>query len=192
MTVPYTFANQIGPIPLLELDQNFAAISAGVDTAVTVTGNAQPNITSVGILNSLTLNSTFISLGRDAGGPTGGNVFTVAIGAFAGNNDQGANSVAVGRNAGRTTQGSDCVAIGTSAGQTNQFFGAVAVGYQAGNNSQFSNAVAVGRSAGFTNQSTGAVALGFQAGRDTQGTRGSRTVPTPTAEQPYKQIGTPI
>ena len=169
MTVPYTFANQIGPIPLLELDQNFAAISAGVDTAITVTGNAQPNITSVGVLNSLTLNSNFVSLGRDAGGPTGGNIFTVAIGAQAGNNDQGANSVAIGRGAGRELQGSDCVAVGSNAGQANQYYGAVAIGRAAGNTNQFSNAVAVGREAGFLNQSTEAVALGQLAGANRQG-----------------------
>ena len=58
MTVPYTFANQTGQIPLAQLDADFAAVANNVataNTAITVTGNAQPNITSVGTLNSLSV-----------------------------------------------------------------------------------------------------------------------------------------
>ena len=55
MTVPYTFANQRGNIPLSELDANFTSVSEHVDTAGTVTTNAQPNITSVGTLTSLSV-----------------------------------------------------------------------------------------------------------------------------------------
>lgn len=51
--VPYTFANQTGQIPLAELDANFANVKAFAETAGNVTGNAQANITSVGILTSL-------------------------------------------------------------------------------------------------------------------------------------------
>ena len=53
MTVPYTFANISGQIPLSELDANFAAVNEHVITAGTVTTNAQPNVTSVGTLVSL-------------------------------------------------------------------------------------------------------------------------------------------
>jgi hypothetical protein len=183
MTVPYTFANQTGPLPLQELDQNFAAVNQGVDTAVTVTGNAQPNITSVGVLNSLSLNATVIAIGANTNANSsvytisiGGNAGAIAqrynaiaIGGFTGNNAQGANSVSVGFFAGFNSQGPDCVAIGTFAGRSNQNFGAVAIGQNAGNTSQFSNAVAVGRASGFLNQSTGAVAVGYQAGSNTQG-----------------------
>lgn len=52
--VPYTFANQTGQIPLAELDANFANVKAFAETAGNVTSNAQANITSVGILTSLT------------------------------------------------------------------------------------------------------------------------------------------
>lgn len=55
MTVPYIFANATGTIALSELDVNFAAVSAYSDTAGTVTTNAQPNITSVGTLTSLSV-----------------------------------------------------------------------------------------------------------------------------------------
>jgi hypothetical protein len=54
MTVPYTFANQTGPIPLAELDANFAAVPNYANTAGTVTQNAQTNITTVGTLTSIT------------------------------------------------------------------------------------------------------------------------------------------
>jgi hypothetical protein len=64
MTVPYTFANVSGQIPLSELDANFAALNAHVDTAGTVTTNAQPNITSVGTLNSLTVSGNITSSGN--------------------------------------------------------------------------------------------------------------------------------
>jgi len=55
MTVPYTFANASGYVPASELDANFAAVSEYSNTAGTVTASAQPNITSVGRLTSLTV-----------------------------------------------------------------------------------------------------------------------------------------
>ena len=55
MTVPYTFANQSGNVPASELDANFANVKASADTAVVVTANAQPNITSVGTLTTLSV-----------------------------------------------------------------------------------------------------------------------------------------
>ena len=58
MTVPYTFANRTGNIPLSELDANFSNVSAFSSTAGTVTSSAQPNIASVGALNSLAVVGT--------------------------------------------------------------------------------------------------------------------------------------
>lgn len=54
-TVPYTFANSVGNIPLAYLDANFSNVKAAANTAGTVTTAAQPNITSVGTLSSLTV-----------------------------------------------------------------------------------------------------------------------------------------
>lgn len=62
MTVPYTFANQIGNIALSELDANFANVKAAVDTAGTVTASAQPVITSVGQLSFLTVSGNIRTL----------------------------------------------------------------------------------------------------------------------------------
>lgn len=58
MTVPYIFATATGNVPLTELDANFASVANNVssaNTAGTVTINAQPNITSVGTLTSLSV-----------------------------------------------------------------------------------------------------------------------------------------
>lgn len=62
MTVPYTFANQTGNIALSELDANFANVKAAADTASTVTASAQPVITSVGQLTSLTVSGNIRTL----------------------------------------------------------------------------------------------------------------------------------
>jgi len=78
MTVPYIFANATGAVALVELDANFANVSAHVDTAGTVTANAQANITSVGVLTSLNV------AGNVVGGQFVGNGNTIS-------NIQGAN-----------------------------------------------------------------------------------------------------
>jgi hypothetical protein len=53
--VPFVFANSTGPIPLSELDVNFANVKAFAETAGSVTSNVQANITQVGTLTSLTV-----------------------------------------------------------------------------------------------------------------------------------------
>jgi hypothetical protein len=60
MTVPYTFANAAGRVPAVELDANFAYLGNNVATANTVVANAQPNITTVGALTSLTVSGSVI------------------------------------------------------------------------------------------------------------------------------------
>lgn len=62
MTVPFTFANQTGNIALSQLDANFANVKAAADTAGTVTASAQPLITSVGQLTSLTVSGNIRTL----------------------------------------------------------------------------------------------------------------------------------
>jgi len=103
-SVPYIFANQTGNIALSDLDANFANVKANVDyasfaglattattattantantatTAGTVTTAAQPNITSVGILTSVSVSGNVIT-----GNITGGNLLTAGIVSAAGN-----------------------------------------------------------------------------------------------------------
>lgn len=55
MTVPFTFGTQAGPIPLSELDADFAAPVAYANTAGTVINPVQANITSLGTLVSLSV-----------------------------------------------------------------------------------------------------------------------------------------
>ena len=92
MTVPYTFANRTGNIPLSELDANFSNVSAFSTTAGTVTTASQPNITHVGTLSSLTVSggisgSSLTVTGDIVGGNltvsgnvTGGNIIGTVIG----------------------------------------------------------------------------------------------------------------
>ena len=58
-SVPYTFANQSGNIPLSELDTNFAVLGNAVpvfaNTAGQVTNSNQSNITTVGTLTTLSV-----------------------------------------------------------------------------------------------------------------------------------------
>ena len=75
MTVPYTFGNESSPIPLSQLDANFASIPPFANTAGNVANAAQPNITSVGTLTSLSV----------SGNVSTGNVRTVGFSSATGN-----------------------------------------------------------------------------------------------------------
>ena len=61
MTVPYTFGNESSPIPLSQLDANFATIPQYANTAGNVVNAIQANITSVGTLTSLSVTGNVTS-----------------------------------------------------------------------------------------------------------------------------------
>jgi hypothetical protein len=178
MSVPYTFANQTGAIPLSELDANFAAVPNVANVAGTVTVNAQPNITSVGTLTTLSVTGTtstnlifqrapIISLGANAGFSS--NIDFIAIGnSAAGNNNQQSFAIAIGSEAGFNNQGSNAISIGRRAGNINQGINSIAIGNLAGNNTQSSNAIAIGDHCGFNSQGDGAIAIGRWAGNSLQ------------------------
>jgi hypothetical protein len=195
MTVPYTFANQTGTIPLSELDANFAAIPNFANTAATVTTGAQPNITSIGTLTTLSVtgntvtnlifqkapiislganagfsaNTDVIAIGNAAAGNNNQRAYAIAIGSLAGYTGQGNRAIAIGDHTGYLNQGSNSVAIGHRAGNISQGGDSVAIGNLAGNNIQSTNAVAIGDHAGFNNQGPYAVAIGAFAGNNSQG-----------------------
>jgi hypothetical protein len=195
MSVPFIFANQTGAIPLSELDANFAAVPNVANVAGTVTANAQPNITSVGILNSLSVtgnivtnlifqraplislganagfssNIDTISIGNSAGSGNNQGAYAIAIGSQAGSNNQGTNGVSIGGSAGISNQGNEAVALGYNAGRYYQGGNAVALGRNAGNSAQGESAVAVGRNSGNVNQGANAVSVGRNAGNVSQG-----------------------
>jgi hypothetical protein len=75
-SVPYTFANNNGNIPLNQLDANFSNCKAFADTAGYVTANAQANITSVGILTSLTVSGNTSVTGNITANNISANRFT--------------------------------------------------------------------------------------------------------------------
>ena len=54
-TVPYTFGNESSPIPLSQLDANFATVPNYANTAGNVVNAVQANITSVGTLTFLSV-----------------------------------------------------------------------------------------------------------------------------------------
>ena len=75
MTVPYTFGNEQSPIPLSQLDANFAVTPTFANTAANVSNAAQPNITSLGTLVALSV----------TGNVTGGNLRTAGSISASGN-----------------------------------------------------------------------------------------------------------
>jgi hypothetical protein len=58
--VPYTFGTESSPIPLSQLDANFAVNPTYANTAGNVANAAQPNITSVGTLTSLSVTGAVV------------------------------------------------------------------------------------------------------------------------------------
>lgn len=107
MTVPYTFGNESSPIPLSQLDANFAIIPNFANTAGNVTNATQANITAVGTLVSLSVagnvqSANVNTTGRISatGNVTAGNIITggvvSAIGAVTGSTFDTAGAVTAG------------------------------------------------------------------------------------------------
>jgi hypothetical protein len=129
-----------------------------------LTGSVDGNVTTT----SLTLNSTQVKLGLNAG-QNGQQSGAIAIGGAAGSNGQVANAVAIGYQSGYNIQGNESIAIGINAGYDSQQYGAVAIGGYAGSNTQGQNAVAIGQYAGNVDQGAETVAIGSYAGQTNQG-----------------------
>jgi hypothetical protein len=60
-TVPYTFGNESSPIPLSQLDANFAVTPQYANTAGNIVNGVQANITSVGTLTALSVSGNINS-----------------------------------------------------------------------------------------------------------------------------------
>jgi len=84
MTVPYTFGTQSSPIPLSDLDANFAAVPNYANVAGNVLNAAQANITSLGTLIALSVTGSVNSGNMQTGTltanavSTSGNISTTA------------------------------------------------------------------------------------------------------------------
>ena len=94
---------------------------------------------------------------------------SIAIGDYAGNNNQDALSIAIGSASGSLNQGSRSVAIGNECGNDDQGDYAIALGNNSGNNHQEDYAIAIGHNAGHTDQCMNSVAIGYDAGNGNQG-----------------------
>ena len=114
MAVPYTFANQSGNIQLSELDDNFANVKAASDTAGVVTTAAQPAITSVGALTTLSVTGNVNSSGYFIG--NGSQLTGVPAGSIV----NGVSSLAIPITNGNvvTTVGGYSIVIASLSGQT--------------------------------------------------------------------------
>ena len=111
---------------------------------------------------SLTVSSTNVALGSNAGTDVGGlaqGAGSIAIGSNAGNSSQNIESVAIGFNAGKTSQGEQSVAIGAYTAITSQGNSAVAIGDRAGATSQGQSAIAIGSVAGYANQAARSIVI---------------------------------
>ena len=149
------------------LDGDFTGSVFGDDSTVLVDGVNNKIVGTVDTA-SLTVSSTDVAIGRNAGLNQG--IDSIAIGYDAGKTTQGSGAIAIGPEAGEVTQGNLAVAIGYHAGEESQGASAVAIGDSAGGyGAQGANAIAVGKDAGWDTQGIGAVAIGQQAGETTQG-----------------------
>jgi len=97
-TVPYTFGNESSPIPLSQLDANFAVTPQFANTAGNVVNANQANITSVGTLTALSVSGNINS----------GNLRTTGSVSATGNIDTNGSVSAVG-----TVTGNAFVTTGT-------------------------------------------------------------------------------
>jgi trimeric autotransporter adhesin len=116
-TVPYTFGSEPSPIPLSQLDANFAVTPAFANTAGNVTNSVQANITAVGILSTLSVSGT-VNSGNivNTGTLSSGNITTVGTVTTTGDTDVGANlnvvsSASVG---GNITTSASIIGAGTA------------------------------------------------------------------------------
>jgi len=143
MTVPYTFGNEQSPIPLSQLDANFATAPYYANVAGNVANAAQPNITSVGTLTALSVSGNVIggnlrtagsasitgniAVGNIAtggivsayGNVTGGNFLTAGSISVAGNATVGNIAITTGSVSGNLNAGGNITATGSISSQGN-------------------------------------------------------------------------
>jgi hypothetical protein len=132
-----------------------------------VVNNAQPNITSLGTLTSLSVSSDTIALGHYANVNITG--LGVSIGYGAGAINPGYDAIAIGDGAGGTNQGATTIALGVASGRTNQGQYSIAIGPNAGHYAQGANSIAIGYSAGATNQPQNTIILNATGGANLDG-----------------------
>jgi hypothetical protein len=132
-------------------DAKYMFIATGYYTLKSVVPQSETNVQGF-----------YIGMGHRAGNSQ--NIFAVAIGNKAGENNQGTSAISIGQNAGQTNQFENTIAIGQNAGNNNQEMYAIGIGYGAGQYQQQTGAVAIGWNAGNNNQEMYAIGIGYGAG----------------------------
>ncbi len=146
--------NFVGP---LSNGTSNIAIATNSNINLTVNGNVSAVVSDNKLtVPSLTLNSSNIALGSNAGG-----------------NSQTSSGIAIGNNAGYDLQGANAIAIGVDTANLNQGIDAIAIGRSAGGpnssgNGQGTGAIAIGTNAGALNQGEYSIAIGQGAGNSQQ------------------------
>jgi hypothetical protein len=100
-----------------------------------------------------------IRLGNGSGQINQGDA-AVAIGVYAGREDQGLESIAIGSGTASKNQGNRAVSIGTTAGSIDQKNKSIAIGSRAANSGQFKSAIAIGELASSGGQKSRSIAIG--------------------------------
>jgi hypothetical protein len=155
--------------------------TAGTDSSALFSGNngfalaTRRNVSTATAINqttAITQATSNLALQATAVGASAGQTnqgkYATALGVNAGSASQTDRATAVGVNAGRFSQGASAVAVGNSAGISNQTAYATAVGVSAGAYNQNDRATAVGVNAGQFSQGSSAVAVGNVAGVSNQ------------------------
>ena len=133
------------------------AIATNSNINLTVNSNVSAVVSDNKLtVPSLTVNSSNIALGANAGG-----------------NSQTSSGIAIGNNAGYDLQGANAISIGFDTANLNQGIDAIAIGRSAGGpnssgNGQGTGSVAIGTNAGALNQGSYSIAIGYGAGNSQQ------------------------
>ena len=172
---------------------NTATLVANAVTATTVSGAAQPNITSVGTLTSLTVSGEIVAqkltielttvtttliktddiiqtTNNTASTSTTTGALVIAGGVGVGGSVFVGGVISLPNGATLKDSSNTALAFGQGAGAGVQGLGSVAIGLNSGNVAQGYYSVALGIAAGRNNQADGAVAVGQQSGNANQGT----------------------
>ena len=153
-----------------------ALTGINTDSTQIINGNSNVTIDSTGNI-SFTLNGANfghiqygggVAIGATAGNSNQG-LSAVAIGSGAATENQGYHSVAIGWNVGQYNQGTSSIAIGENPAFAAQGNSAIAIGAVAARSGQGNYAIAMGTAAGYSGQSANTVAIGTRTGQYTQG-----------------------
>lgn len=167
-TAGFTFDKTINALSLGTTSVGYSVNFADSNTYLAASGNNIILTTGAAWNNGYT---NRVAIGNFAG-DNNQNSYAIAIGSNTGQNNQRYGAIAMGQFAGYDHQHIFAVAIGANSGAVNQLWDSIAIGRSAAELNQGSYSIAMGRSAGANNQLNTAVAIGNYAASNTQGVDG--------------------